>query len=232
MARPGPLIFKFLGVGVVALALIAYLLSPAAQDVSGLGVCRQLYAKAWSRADTLRIDGLVPLQRGRGQLTVMTCGALRGAYPKGSPWTTASRPAGLSEADLSVGGMPWIPDTAVARRILGAPTIVRRHDDLVDDELLHLTEWEYPGLLLTFSDNGRLRMARITGGAWTTHRGLQVGDPSERVLSLYGPPQGAVATEYLYQLPGDERPSRLGLFAMFENGRVKTIGIGLIVEGD
>jgi len=54
------------------------------------------------------------------------------------------------------------------------------------------------------------------------------------VTALYGPPLNASPDEYSYQLPGDEddRPSRLGIFAMFSKGRITAMGIGLIVEGD
>ena len=141
-------------------------------------------------------------------------------------------PAALTEADLSVGGMKWIPDTADARRLLGPPSTVKPYVTRIDDEDLHLADWAYPGLRLIFSQNGKLRWARVTGRAWSTHRGLRVGDPVARITALYGLPLNATANEYVYNLPGDDRPSRLGLFATFENGRVTAIGIGLIVEGD
>ena len=150
-------------------------------------------------------------------------------------------PAVLAETDLSIGGMRWIPDTADARRVLGPPSAVKPYLTRIDDQDLHLTDWFYPGLRLIFSQNGKLRWARVTGRAWPTHRGLRVGDSVSRVVSLYGAPRNQSGNEYSYQLPGDsvqwrggyiERPSRLGLFVVFTNGRVTVIGVGLIVSGD
>jgi hypothetical protein len=128
--------------------------------------------------------------------------------------------------------MKWIPDTSDARRVLGPAPTVKHYLTRIDDEDLHLTDWVYPGLRLIFSQNGKLRWAQVTGRGWPTHRGLRVGDSIGKVLSLYGQSLNQSANEYSYNLPGDDRPSRLGLFALFENGQVKTIGIGLIVEGD
>lgn len=145
---------------------------------------------------------------------------------------TNTPPAVLTEADLGVGGMKWLPDTADARRVLGPPSTIKPYVTRIDDQDLHLADWLYPGLRLIFSQNGKLRWARVTGRSWPSHRGLRVGDSISRIIALYGPPLNASANEYSYQLPGDEGPSRLGLFAMFENGRVTVIGIGLIVEGD
>ena len=150
-------------------------------------------------------------------------------------------PAVLTEVDLSVGGMKWVPDTADARRTLGPPSSVKAYVTRIDDEDLHLTDWFYPGLRLIFSQNGKLRWARVTGHGWPTHRGLRVGDSVDRVVALYGAPRNRSDNEYSYQLPGDSvkwrggylaRPSRLGLFAAFEKGRITVIGVGLIVEGD
>ncbi len=50
-------------------------------DAFAITACIQLYKKAASRTDTIRIDGQLPLQREKGQLNPLTCGALRSAYP-------------------------------------------------------------------------------------------------------------------------------------------------------
>jgi hypothetical protein len=128
--------------------------------------------------------------------------------------------------------MKWIPDTSDARRVLGPALRVKHYVTRIDDEDLRLTDWVYPGLRLIFSPNGKLRWGRVTSRGWPTHRGLQVGDPLSRVIALYGQPLNQSANEYSYNLPGDDRPSRLGLFAVFKKGRVTVLGIGLIVEGD
>jgi len=70
-------------VGVAAIAaLVAWLFTRTERsDAMAITVCAQLYAKAAVRADTIRIDGQVPLQRGQGQLNPLTCGGLRSSYP-------------------------------------------------------------------------------------------------------------------------------------------------------
>ena len=170
----------------------------------------------------------------RGVLIFLTSSVALGVAPQ-------SLPQAMSEADLGIGGMTWLPDTADARRVLGPPPRVKTYATRIDDQDLHLTDWFYPGFRLIFSQNGRLRWARVTGRSWPTHRGLRVGDSVNRIAALYGPPRNRSDNEYIYQLPGDsvkwrggyiERPSRLGLFALFTKGRVTVIGIGLIVNGD
>ncbi|HYK11540.1 MAG TPA: hypothetical protein VEV39_12130 [Gemmatimonadales bacterium] len=79
-------------------------------------------------------------------------------------------PGPMTEADLSVGGMQWIPDTADARRVLGTPSSMKAYTTRIDDEDLQLTDWVYPGLRLIFSHDGKLRWARITDRSWVTHR--------------------------------------------------------------
>ena len=49
-----------------------------------LAECRQYYTRARTRADTDRIDGIVPERAGRAQ-SALRCGDLRRAYPDPSP---------------------------------------------------------------------------------------------------------------------------------------------------
>ncbi len=51
------------------------------RDAFAITACVQLYKKAASRTDTIRIDGQIPLQRAKGELNPLTCGALRSSYP-------------------------------------------------------------------------------------------------------------------------------------------------------
>jgi hypothetical protein len=48
----------------------------------GMSVCAGLYRGATTLADTIRVDGQLPLERTRGELNPMTCGALRVTYPQ------------------------------------------------------------------------------------------------------------------------------------------------------
>jgi hypothetical protein len=145
----------------------------------------------------------------------------------------------LSEADFSLGRLTWSADTSATRHALGRPSSIRHYDDRIDDELLHLTDWTYPGLRLTFAESGHLRVVRITGRRWSTHRGLQVGDVVDRIVALYGQPAqraGAQPDYHMdaalyYHIP-PAPPSRLGMFVQFAQGRVTAIVFGVIVEGD
>ena len=71
------------GLGVIALAAIAMWFGARAerQDALGITVCAQRYRVAASLADTIRIDGQIPLERTKGELNPLTCGALRASYP-------------------------------------------------------------------------------------------------------------------------------------------------------
>jgi len=69
--------------GVVAIAAVVawFFARTDRSDAFAVTVCAQLYSAASSRANTIRIDGEIPLQRSKGQLNPLTCGALRIAYP-------------------------------------------------------------------------------------------------------------------------------------------------------
>ena len=55
---------------------------PERSDAPAIAVCVQLYRKAPTHADSLRIDDQLPLQRTKGDLNPLTCGALRSSYPR------------------------------------------------------------------------------------------------------------------------------------------------------
>ena len=75
-------IITTLGVAAIA-AVVAWFFSRTERsDAFAVTVCAQLYSGASSHADTIRIDGEIPLQRSKGQLNPLTCRALRVAYPK------------------------------------------------------------------------------------------------------------------------------------------------------
>ena len=75
-----------MALGVLLLALLLGVLwlwvKPERRDTPGIAQCVGQYAAATSAADTTRIDGTIPLERGRGDLNPLTCGALRATYPK------------------------------------------------------------------------------------------------------------------------------------------------------
>ncbi len=55
---------------------------PERSDAPAIAMCGQLYRKATTHADSLRIDDQIPLQRAKGDLNPLTCGALRSNYPR------------------------------------------------------------------------------------------------------------------------------------------------------
>jgi hypothetical protein len=71
-----------LGVAAILALVVWFFTRTERSDAFAITVCAQLYPRAASRADTIRIDGQVPLERTKGELNPLTCGALRAAYPK------------------------------------------------------------------------------------------------------------------------------------------------------
>ena len=69
-----------LAIALVVLAVAWYWSHPRISDTPLVVECDQYYATARSHADTIRIDGLILEQQGRGRPRAMTCGALRAAY--------------------------------------------------------------------------------------------------------------------------------------------------------
>ena len=67
---------------VLVLGVLWLWVRPERVDAPAIVQCVGQYAAATSAADTTRIDGTIPLERGRGDLTPLTCGALRASYPK------------------------------------------------------------------------------------------------------------------------------------------------------
>ncbi len=70
-----------LGVAAIVGVVAWFFTRTERSDAFATTACVQLYKKAASRTDTIRIDGQIPLQREKGQLNPLTCGALRSAYP-------------------------------------------------------------------------------------------------------------------------------------------------------
>ena len=73
-----------LGVAAIVGVVAWFFTRTERSDAFAIGACIQLYKKAASRTDTIRIDGQIPLQRAKGQLNPLTCGALRSSSPRDS----------------------------------------------------------------------------------------------------------------------------------------------------
>ncbi len=72
--------FATLGVAAIVGVVAWFFTRTERSDAFAITACVQLYKKAASRTDTIRIDGQIPLQREKGQLNPLTCGALRSSY--------------------------------------------------------------------------------------------------------------------------------------------------------
>src|SRR5215470_14240288 len=136
--------------------------------------------------------------------------------------------------DLAVDSLRWAPDTSIVKHAFGSPSSVRSYKRVLPEQAgtVALVDWRYSGLVLTFGSAGLVHMATITSPRWRTRRGLRVGDPKRRVISLYGDRFGS-PNELCY-FPAVERfhDSTLGLCAIITNGRVTRIMFGHISDPD
>jgi hypothetical protein len=138
-------------------------------------------------------------------------------------------PAPLSERDLGVAGLSPSSDTGAVRRALGTPRSVDHHDYSGNDEVLHLTDWRYQGVTISFYEGGRFFCAAITGHSRATVRGLRTGDPLKRVLALYGKPDhiDERSAHYKYTAVGPH-PSNWGMIIELRDSLVQRITLGVI----
>ena len=138
-------------------------------------------------------------------------------------------PAPLSERDLGISGLGSSNDTADTRRVLGAPRAVTHHDYHGNDEILHLTDWHYRDVIMSFYANGRYYSATLTGPSRRTMRGLTVGDSISRMVRLYGRYQsdGDRFAAYSYRPPGPH-PSNWGMIVELQDRVVVRIVLGVI----
>lgn len=70
------------GVVLVLVAAFWFWARTSRRDGLGLTMCAALYRSAATLADTIRVDGQTPLDPIHGELSPMTCGALRATYPQ------------------------------------------------------------------------------------------------------------------------------------------------------
>ena len=154
---------------------------------------------------------------------------LFGAVTIGSHHINAQGPAPLSDKDLGIAGLSMNSDSAQTRRVLGAPQSVRHHDYHGNDEVLHLTDWTYSDVTVSFYENGRFYSATITGRSRRTVRGLRAGDSVKRVTALYGRPvfMDSVSAVYRYAPPGPH-PSNWGMIIHLQRGVVHRLVVGVI----
>jgi len=73
-------IAQYIGVAAIAALAAWWWLSPRG-DTPYIAACRPLYASARTHEDTLRIDGLIPLQQDEPRVDQPTCGTIRATHP-------------------------------------------------------------------------------------------------------------------------------------------------------
>ena len=109
----------------------------------------------------------------------------------------AQQPEPLASADFVVARLSEGLDSTAVQERLGAPdsvTVIDHPHDVGGT----LATWCYPHLLAAYGRTGRLVGVTLTDSTYTTHRGLRVGDTSNRVRELYGVPSPGAAGEWRY----------------------------------
>lgn len=140
--------------------------------------------------------------------------------------TGAHRPARLSPRDFQVVGLRDGADTTRIRRALGRPDSITLAVNPFGAGG-SIAKWHYRGAVVASTD--RILGITLQGRDLRTARGLRVGDPARRVLSLYGPPTDADSAELWYRDPRDQRGERVILIAL-RGGLVEWIFLGLFID--
>jgi hypothetical protein len=134
----------------------------------------------------------------------------------------------LDSLDFVVAGVPdsypyldVSDDTAAIHQILGAPQHIERVAGYGDDSV---TTWQYDGLSVDFGSIARWGMT-VTSPRYATRRGLHVGDPSQRLLELYGSPANIQDNEWTYE---DPREHLHVMIVTVEHDRVTRVYFGTL----
>ncbi len=163
----------------------------------------------------------------REQLTLGAF-ALSCAVAMGPGSLRGQRPDTVSDRDLFVAALPHASDTAMTRRVLGAPSHKETAKQPNDDGVL-LTRWYYQGLSLSFDPAGRRYTAEITTSAHPTVRGVRVGDPFTKVRQAYGEPAFSDASHLLYARSTEDSET-LGISFFFSHAKLTRIIVGEVIS--
>jgi len=137
-------------------------------------------------------------------------------------------PDTVSDRDLFVATLPHASDTAMTRRVLGAPRRTEPARQPNDDGVL-LTRWYYHGLSLSFDPAGRRYTAEISTSAHPTARGVRIGDPFAKVRRAYGEPAVSDASHLLYARSQEDFET-LGISFFFSHGKLTRIIVGEVIS--
>lgn len=135
------------------------------------------------------------------------------------PGTDNGLNPGWTYEDNEIAGLTTDMSPQEVLAVLGEP---EKKEQRIEPDLYHsgndlyLDSWSYPGLEVTFSDFGTpgeekhnwnwvVCSIKVTGGRYATHRGVRVGDPVEKIIGAYGPPQ--IQSDYTYSAYLSEIPA-------------------------
>ena len=130
----------------------------------------------------------------------------------------------LTHDDLTIRDLGEDGDTAMTRRLLGAPLRVVRHDERNEDGAL-LVDWYYHDVGISFHE-GRPYFVEVTGRTVATSRGVRVGDPRAKVRTAYGRPMHEDVSHLLYANEAETR----GIIFFLTGDRVTRILVGHVIS--
>ncbi len=131
----------------------------------------------------------------------------------------------LAPDDFVIAGVREGMDAAAVRKTLGKPQAMTTAQHPFDFGA-KLVSWRYDGLLVSFV-GGVVNATTLTAPNRATKRGLRVGDSAEKLLDLYGEPDGKYQADWDYLDPKEEiHLPRVSV----KNGRVTRIVAGRILD--
>lgn len=134
----------------------------------------------------------------------------------------------LADSDFVVAGLADDADSSEVLATLGEPDSIISIPD-PDEPDVDLLAWAYPNLAVALGDDGLRYGVTLTAPGAATSRGLHPGDPTARLVALYGHPQRHSDSTWDYVAPDDSN----GLHVMrvqLAGDRVTWIFLGWLLE--
>ncbi|CAN5641493.1 hypothetical protein BH23GEM9_BH23GEM9_06750 [soil metagenome] len=136
----------------------------------------------------------------------------------------AQVPPELEPEDFVLAGVPPEADSAEIRLSFGEPDSVVITENPYD-AFTPIESWYYHAFVVRYEGSATPAGYLILGGEEATVRGVRVGDPSDRVLQLYGQPSYRQDPVWTYVDPVDESGAYVLEFLM-EGDTVSRIHLG------
>ena len=115
-------------------------------------------------------------------------------------WPQTAKP--LSDNDFVIAGISDETTPGRIQKVLGRPSSIHSYPHPFDPDARTI-QWRYGALSLIFSGEV-LTGIYLNTAKHATSRGLRVGDSVDKLIHLYGKPNGAYETDWDYQDPGNE----------------------------